>query len=58
MVPRNDGVGVDLGEDNAMELGLGGRKALVTNASRGIGRDLSDSKSVDILATNVPISIC
>jgi short-subunit dehydrogenase len=93
MVPRNDGVGVDLCEENAMELGLRGRKALVTGASRGIGHacaevlaeegcdvvlvsrtaadldaakakitaqhnfavrcfplDLSDSKSVDILA--------
>src|SRR5215467_8611681 len=36
MVPRDDGV--DLGEENTMELGLRGRKALVTGASKGIGR--------------------
>ncbi len=36
--PRNDGGGVDLGEENAMELGLRGKKALVTGASKGIGR--------------------
>jgi len=33
---RNDGV--DVGRENAMELGLRGRKALVTGASKGIGR--------------------